>query len=67
MNGKLQFTSRLLLAFSLGIVGCGHKGDRAEDRPLPAVNVRVQTVESKTRVATEDVVGTVPRQIALRH
>lgn len=59
MNGKLQFTSGLLLAFSLGIAGCGHKAERATTESPPTATVRVQTVESKSRVATEDVVGTV--------
>src|SRR6478736_7201050 len=40
-------------------VGCGHKSERIEPSSLPAAPVRVQSVESKKRVATEDVVGTV--------
>ena len=38
--------------------GC-HKGPEQNQTELPSASVRVQTVERKTRAATEDVVGTV--------
>lgn len=44
---------------ALGLAGCGHKSEKVEPTALPAVTVRAQTVESKSRVATEEVVGTV--------
>lgn len=50
------FTS---IGLSLLLAGCGHKTEPSETSSLPPATVRVQTTESKTRVATEDVVGTV--------
>ena len=47
------------VGLSLALVGCGHKTDPAAAPPLPTATVRAQTVESKKRVATEEVVGTV--------
>jgi membrane fusion protein (multidrug efflux system) len=47
------------VGISLALAGCGHKTERAAVPPLPTAAVRVQTVESKKRVATEEVVGTV--------
>ncbi len=47
------------VGISLALVGCGHKTERAAVPPLPTATVRVQTVESKKRVATEEIVGTV--------
>jgi multidrug efflux pump subunit AcrA (membrane-fusion protein) len=47
------------VGISLALVGCGHKTERAAVPPLPTATVRAQTVESKKRVATEEVVGTV--------
>jgi RND family efflux transporter MFP subunit len=44
-----------LLAFS----GCGHKPESRSPQPLPTASVRVQNVESRKRMATEEVVGTV--------
>ncbi len=41
------------------LVGCGRPLEGGKTVLLPAANVRVQTVESKKRVATEEVVGTV--------
>jgi RND family efflux transporter MFP subunit len=49
----------LAAAVSLALAGCGHKTERAEPSPLPAAAVRWQAIESKRRVATEEVVGTV--------
>ncbi|MFA7233053.1 MAG: efflux RND transporter periplasmic adaptor subunit [Terrimicrobiaceae bacterium] len=48
----------LLLALVLTGAGCGKKHTRA-GKPLPAVSVRVQTIEAKPHVASEDVVATV--------
>lgn len=48
----------LLLALALTGAGCGKKHARA-GKPLPAVSVRVQTIEAKPHVASEDVVATV--------
>jgi len=39
--------------------GCGQKQETASRPALPAATVRAQVIESKTRVATEEVVGTV--------
>ncbi len=39
--------------------GCGHKENAAAPLSLPTATVRAQVIESKTRVATEEVVGTV--------
>lgn len=39
--------------------GCGHKTESGAAQILPAATVRVQTVESRKRVATEDIVGTI--------
>lgn len=56
---------RNLIAFGAVITaatffsGCGHKTEGPVAAALPVANVRVQTIESKVRVATEEVVGTV--------
>ena len=55
MKGKILLAAGL----SLAVAGCGHKSERAEPQTLPAASVRAQTVESKKRTATEEVVGTV--------
>ena len=55
MNGKILLTAGLFFT----ALGCGHKTERAVAPVLPAATVRVQAVESKTRIATEEVVGTV--------
>jgi RND family efflux transporter MFP subunit len=51
-------TASALLA-ALVLAGCGRKTEDASAQFLPPVNVRVQVVESKSRVATEEEVGTV--------
>ena len=48
-----------LLVAALPFCGCGRKTESGAAQPLPIASVRVQTVESRKRVATEDVVGTV--------
>ncbi|MBE0540465.1 MAG: efflux RND transporter periplasmic adaptor subunit [Verrucomicrobia bacterium] len=52
-------TASFLLAATIGLTSCGKQAERATPERLPAVGVRVQTVESKSRLATEEVVGTV--------
>jgi len=47
-----------ILATALLLFGC-HKAPVPERTELPSATVRVQTVERKSRAATEDVVGTV--------
>lgn len=59
MKRTTHVTIGLLLAVSLAIVGCGHKRKPTESPSLPVASVRAQVVESKKRVATEEVVGTV--------
>ena len=46
--------------FSFVFAGCGskHEAQKENSRSLPTARVRVQTVESKTRALTEEVVGT---------
>jgi RND family efflux transporter MFP subunit len=53
------FVIGCLLFAAVPFCGCGHKTERGAAPPLPAASVRVQTVESLKRVATEDVVGTI--------
>lgn len=55
----MKGTILLTIGLALGFAGCGHKAERVESSSLPPAEVRVQTVESKKRVATEEVVGTV--------
>jgi len=45
------------LAFALA--GCSRHRERVEPPALPAASVQATTIENKSRVATEDVVGTV--------
>jgi RND family efflux transporter MFP subunit len=59
MKGKLFFAVGLVCA----LAGCGPKPERAQTAPLPTASVRVQTIESKKRVATEEVVGTVQARL----
>jgi RND family efflux transporter MFP subunit len=47
-----------LVAASLFFSGC-HKASEQTQTELPSATVRVQTIERKSRAATEDVVGTV--------
>lgn len=51
------FTAVACVAFALS--GCGQKPENAPPPARPTAIVRVQTVENKKRVATEEVVGTV--------
>jgi RND family efflux transporter MFP subunit len=55
----MKRTTFLAAGLSLALAGCGHKQEPVGPPPLPAVSVHVQVVESKKRVATEEVVGTV--------
>jgi len=55
----MKRTMLLAAGLALAFPGCGHKMERVESSSLPPAAVRVQTVESKKRMATEEVVGTV--------
>jgi len=59
MKKRLIFWIAGLAASSLLVSGCRRAPEPPAATTLPAVAVHVQTVESKSRVATEDVVGTV--------
>jgi RND family efflux transporter MFP subunit len=48
-----------LLLTALSLNGCGHKVERIPADLLPPATVRVQKIERKPRIATEEVVGTV--------
>ncbi len=53
---------KAIIAIAFGafvLSGCGHKENATTPPQLPTAAVRTQIIESKTRVATEDVVGTV--------
>lgn len=58
MKQRIQLATALAAA-TLFAAGCRHKTERTASNQLPAATVRAQIVASKTRVATEDVVGTV--------
>ncbi len=53
------FVVGFLLAATVPFCGCSHKSESHAAQALPTASVRVQAVESKQRLATEDVVGTV--------
>ena len=55
----MKGTILLAAGLALGFTSCGHKAERAESSSLSVAAVHVQTVESKKRVAMEEVVGTV--------
>lgn len=59
MKGTNRFVVGVLLSAVVPFCGCGHKSPPGAARPLPTASVRVQTVESRQRLATEDVVGTI--------
>ncbi len=56
---SLQNAAIALLLAALAVNGCGRKPGESSANSLPPVAVRVQVAESKSRVATEDEVGTV--------
>lgn len=58
MKDRVPGAITLLLA-ALSLNGCGHKAERIPADSLPPATVRVQKIERKPRVATEEVVGTV--------
>jgi len=58
MNRR-NFTTAALLLATLAMNGCGRKTGSNPADFLPAATVRAQMAESKSRVATEEVVGTV--------
>lgn len=49
----------LLAGITAALTGCGHQSETATPSSLPTISVQVQSIESKTRIATEEVVGTV--------
>ncbi|MGN6642005.1 MAG: efflux RND transporter periplasmic adaptor subunit, partial [Verrucomicrobiota bacterium] len=51
----------LIVVAPLAIAGCGGKREAKPEKPstMPAAQVRVQTVQSKSRPLTEEAVGTV--------
>ena len=59
MKRTTHVTIGLLLAVSQIFVGCGHKSKPMAPPSLSVATVRTQIVESRKRVATEEVVGTV--------
>jgi membrane fusion protein, multidrug efflux system len=59
MKRKLLLNAGLTAALAQLLVNCGHRSERLESPSLPTATVRAQTVESKKRVAIEEVVGTV--------
>ena len=58
MNRR-NFTAAALLLAALAWNGCGRKPGSQTAGSLPVAVLQAQTAESKSRVATEDVVGTV--------
>ena len=57
-NSMKRLLLSTLVAASLFFSGC-HKASEQTQTELPSATVRVQTIERKSRAATEDVVGTV--------
>ncbi|MBI2928613.1 MAG: efflux RND transporter periplasmic adaptor subunit [Verrucomicrobia bacterium] len=53
------FVSLVAAAFALLVTGCRERREPEPSTGLPTVTVRLQPVESKRRLATEEVVGTV--------
>ena len=56
---KSSATALAVASVAFVLSGCGSKHEHQIPPPLPAATVRAMTVESKSRVATEEVVGTV--------
>lgn len=56
-----QSTEALITVACVALVlsGCGHKENATAPSRLPTATVRAQIIESKKRIATEEVVGTV--------
>lgn len=59
MKGASLLTTGMALTLSLALAGCGTKQEAATPASWPTMAVRAQVVETKQRVATEEVVGTV--------
>jgi RND family efflux transporter MFP subunit len=55
MKGKIL----IAVGLSALLTGCGHDSTPSQSPGLPTASVRAQVVESKSRIATEEVVGTV--------
>jgi RND family efflux transporter MFP subunit len=58
MSRRTSIPNTLLLA-ALGLAGCGREAEHPRPESLPVAAARAQIAESKQRVATEEVVGTV--------
>lgn len=56
---KSSATALAVASVAFVLSGCGSKHEHQIPPPLPAATVRAMTVESKSLVATEEVVGTV--------
>jgi RND family efflux transporter MFP subunit len=59
MKRTIHISTGLLLLLAGSFAGCRPKAEPTEPPTLPAATVRAQTIESKKRIATEEVVGTV--------
>jgi membrane fusion protein (multidrug efflux system) len=59
MKRTIHISTALLLLLAGSFAGCRPKAEPTEPPTLPAATVRAQTIESKMRGATEEVVGTV--------
>ncbi|HXJ55691.1 MAG TPA: efflux RND transporter periplasmic adaptor subunit [Verrucomicrobiae bacterium] len=59
MKGASLLTTGMALTLALALAGCGTKQEAAAPASWPTLAVRAQVVETKQRVATEEVVGTV--------
>ena len=58
MNPSQKHALPVLLAVALSVAGCGKNPESVREQ-LPPVAVRIQTIESKPHVASEEVVATV--------
>ena len=58
MNASHKAALPILCALAVATAGCGKKHDSTRE-PLPTVAVRIQTVEKKPHLASEEVVATV--------
>jgi RND family efflux transporter MFP subunit len=59
MKRKILLLAGFAVAFIQAFVGCGSKSEPGASQPLPGAPVRTLVIETKSRVATEEVVGTV--------
>ncbi len=59
MNSRTLFNAGMLVVFASLLGGCGKSPEPTSPPALSTVTVRAQIIESKNRVAIEEVVGTV--------